>query len=201
MYSFLNKKIISTLLLTLVVIFSIFGVALKSEAAAPTVVSKGTVRNVTTGDLTLTLPRSIAANERIVVAAVIWAPNTASDVVNISTPSGYTQIFQTGTPASGTIDGRIGYFWKRAAGGETSVTITRPTGADTGNDTAFGGQSYRITGAETTGNPWDDAQAYGPTLSSDRTGTYTAVTVSGAERTLLAIQAVQDNVASAVTPT
>jgi len=199
----MNRRI---LLILLMVFCGIFSGGLKiqeAQAAAPTVASRGTGDAVTTGDLTLTLPSSITQDDIIVVAVIYWSPASTSNIDAMSTPAGYTQIAETGTPASGTIDGRIGYFWKRAVGGETTVTITRPTmgggsASDTGNDTCFAGQSYRITGANTTGNPWDGAVFNGPSTST--TVTYSAVTVSAAERTLLAIQAIQDNVATATPP-
>lgn len=176
----------------------------EAQAAAPVIEARGTKNAVTTGNLILTLPSSIAQDDIIVLAVIYWSPASTSNIDAMSTPAGYTQIAETGTPASGTIDGRIGYFWKRAVGGETTVTITRPTmgggsASDTGNDTCFAGQSYRISGANPTGNPWDGAVFNGPLTST--TVTYSAVTVSAAEQTLLAIQAIQDNVATATPPT
>jgi len=168
-----------------------------STPSAPVIASKGTLRAVTTGNLALTLPSSITAND-IIIAVILWAPNTATDVVDIATPTGYSQITQYSTPTSTPIDGKIVWFWKRASGGETTVTITRPTGCDTGSDTCFAGQSYRITGCITTGNPWDAFVSNGPSTST--TVTYLAVTVSGSGRTLFANQAIQDNVATATPP-
>lgn len=101
MDTYLKNKILFSILSFVVIIFSFFGLSLKAEAAAPVVASKGTVNNVTTGNLTLTLPASIAANDIIVVAVVYWSPNSSSNIDPITAPTGYTQISETATPHPG----------------------------------------------------------------------------------------------------
>jgi len=162
--------------------------------AAPYVASKGTASAVTTGASTPTYPASVAANDIIFLLAISHQP-VSIGVIN--TPTDFTEVAQGTYANSGsTNQGRVALFWRRASGSLTgTVSVTR-TG-DTGTDGTFYTQMYRVVGAVTSGTPWDAATTdYGP---GNATVDIPSVTVSGAERTLLAFIAQADN-ASTVDP-
>lgn len=162
--------------------------------AAPYVASKGTASAVTTGASTPTYPASIVANDIIFLLAISHQPVS---IGVIDTPSGFAEVAQgTYQNNSSVNQGRAALFWRRASGSLSgTVSVTR-TG-DTGTDGVFYSQIYRVVGAVTSGDPWDAATTdYGP---GNATVDVPAVTVSGAERTLLAFIAQADN-ASTVDP-
>ena len=162
--------------------------------AAPYVASKGTASAVTTGASTPTYPASVAANDIIFLLAISHQPN---GVGVISTPTDFTEVSQATYQNSGAVDqGRIALFWRRASGSLTGTVSVSRTG-DTGVDGVFFTQMYRVVGAVTSGTPWDAATTdYGP---GNATVDIPSVTVSGAERTLIALIAQADN-ASTVDP-
>jgi hypothetical protein len=166
--------------------------------AAPTLAAQGTVAAVTSGDLTVTLPAH-QANDILIVALAGWVPNTTGDAAAIAAPSGWTEIAQLATPATTPIDGRIAWFWRRAtSSSETNPTFTRPSGWDTGTDTCWAGRAYVVRGCITTGNPWDEAD---PTVVySTANQAFDAVTVSGAERTVIQFLNSQDDQSSGSAP-
>jgi hypothetical protein len=124
--------------------------------AAPTLQAEGALAVATTGDLTTVLPAH-QADDVFVLASGLWAPNS-SDVPLIAAPAGWTELAQLHTGSS--LDGKLTWHWKRAASGaESNPTLVRPTGADTGADTCWGGRAYVIRGCVTSGNPWDEVDA------------------------------------------
>jgi len=143
--------------------------------AAPTLQAEGGLTVVTTGALAPTIPTH-QADDILIVAWGFWGPNSTS-LPDAAVPSGWTQIAQFDAPAA---DGKIGYFYKRAAAAGQTVSIARPSGWDTGTDTAWGGRAYVIRGCIKTGDPWDEAD---PTaVYSTANQPVDALTVSGAER-------------------
>ena len=193
-----QNKMNRRILILLIVFWGIFCGGLKiqeTQAAAPSVISKGTASAGTATSVTPSYPASPQANDIIFILAISHQPN---GIGVIDLPSGFTEAAQGTYQNSSLVDqGRAALFWKRAIGGESgTVTISR-TG-DTGlTDTCFFAQMYLVRGAVTSGDPWDDITArYGP---GNATVTWDAVTVSGSERTLLAPVAQADN-ASTVDP-
>ena len=166
----------------------------EAKAAAPTVVNKGTAASGTSTSVSPAYPSSINANDIVFILAISNQPN---GIGVINTPSGFTQVAQGTYQNSSAVNrGRSALFWKRAAGGESgTVAVTRS--GDSGTDGSYIAQMYRVSGAITSGDPWDAATPrYGP---GNATVTWDAVTVSGSERTLLAFAAQADN-ASTVDP-
>lgn len=162
--------------------------------AAPYVAAKGTASAVTTGASTPTYPAGVAANDIVFLLVISHQPN---GIGVIDTPTSFTQVAQGTYANSGSTDqGRAALFWRRASGSLTgTISVTR-TG-DTGTDGVLYSQLYRVVGAVTSSDPWDAATAdYGP---GNATVDIPSVTVSGAERTLLAFIAQADN-ASTVDP-
>jgi hypothetical protein len=173
--------------------FFIFNFA---QAAAPSVISKGTASAVTSGSITPSYPASPLANDIIFLLVIDHQP-VSIGVIN--TPTGFTEAaqgtYQDSTPAN---QGRVALFWRRAAGGESGTVSVSRTG-DTGPDGTFFGQMYLVRGAITSGNPWDVVTArYGP---GNATVTWDAVNVIDTERTLLAFTAQTDDVPGVSTPT
>lgn len=162
---------------------------------APYVASKGTASAVTTGAATPTYPASVAANDIIFLLVISHQPVS---IGVIDTPTSFTEVAQGTYANSGsTNQGRAALFWRRASGSLTgTISVTR-TG-DTGVDGCFFAQMYRVVGAATSGDPWDAATTdYGP---GNATVDIPSVTVSAAERTLLAFVAQADNAATVDPP-
>jgi hypothetical protein len=148
----------------------------------PTLQAEGTQpANVTTGNLTLTLPTH-QADDILVAIVAIWAPNTAGSLAAIPALTDWTKQGAVNFP--GTPDGEIAFFWRRAtASGTTNPTFTRGASWDTGTDTAYGGRAFVIRGCVTTGDPWDE---FDPTAAlTGANGSVDAVTVSAAKRTVI----------------
>lgn len=164
--------------------------------AAPYVAAKGTASAVTTGASTPTYPAGIAANDIVFLLAISHQPN---GIGVIDTPANFTEVAQATYKDSSAVDGgRAALFWRRASGSLTgTVSVTR-TG-DTGTDGVFFSQLYRVVGAKTSGDPWDAATTdFG---NGNATVDVPSVTVSGAERTLLAFIAQADNASTVDPPT
>ena len=163
--------------------------------AAPVLQTEGaTATGVTTGAPSITIPTH-QANDILVVCAIAWVPNTVGDAAEIPTPSGWALI---GTQVK-TVDGLLAWFWVRAAGAGTTVTLTRGASWDTGTDTCFNGRAYVVRGCITTGNPWDAVASAGPYTTANQV--FAAVTVSGAERMVVQFGNSTDNAAFAMTST
>jgi hypothetical protein len=79
----------------------------------------------------------------------------------IATPSGWTQAYQ-GEFLDSTLAkySRAALFWKRAAGTEDGTTVTVTHNGTTGSGTVFYGQVWRIYNCYTSGNWYDDVQAW-----------------------------------------
>jgi hypothetical protein len=167
--------------------------------AAPNLQAQGaTATGVTTGVPSIAIPTH-QADDILVVTAIIWAPNTTTpDAAQIPTPSGWTLLStQIPQPAASPRNGWLACFWKRATGAGTTVTLTRGTGWDTGNDTCFNGRAYVIRGCIATGDPWDAvAMSIARTIANQACA---AVTVSGAERMVVQFGCSTDNAAFAMT--
>lgn len=167
---------------------------ISSVGIAPDITNPGGigVTAVTSGDLTLDLPAIYVPDDVFVASVVLWAPNSAGAISDIPTPSGWTEIAQIQNGD----DGRIAWFWRRVTGDwqgptETAPTFTRPADWDTGTDTCFAGRIWRITGARTTGTPWDEAD---PTVAYNTADQpFDAVTVSGQNRLVVQFGAAQSN--------
>ena len=166
--------------------------------AAPTLQAEGaTATGVTTGVPSITIPTH-QADDILLVCSIFWGPNTANDAAQIPTPSGWTLLgTQTGQPAAADRDGWLACFWRRATGAGHTVTMARGASWDTGNDTCFNGRAYVIRGCRTVGDPWDDETSSGPHTAANQA--FPAVTVSGAERTVIIFGLSTDNAAFAMT--
>lgn len=152
--------------------------------AAPVVESKGTAAAVASGTTVApTLPGSVAANDVLFLLANSYTGAGANNTT-FTDPGGWTRVTATAyTNQFFANNGMVGLWWLRATGGE-SGTVTLVRGGTTTE--VFQAQVYRVSGAETTGNPWDQvvvnaASGGGANLS------WPAVTVLGAQRTLLAV--------------
>jgi hypothetical protein len=157
--------------------------------AAPTLFAEGASTANTSGNLTPTMP-SHQADDILILCVTFWGPNTAGDAAVVPTPSGWTEIANVATPAS-PIDGRIAYFWKRAASGSETVTVTRGASWDTGTDTNFSCRVYCIRGCITIGDPWDEADI--TVIYNTANQAFDAVTVSGSERMVVQFCNAQDD--------
>ena len=159
--------------------------------AAPTLQASGTIANVTSGNLTVTLPTH-QANDILIVVVSGWVPNTTTGTNVMAAPAGGWVKLLSDSLINTTIDGEWAIFWLRAsAAGTTNPVFTRPTSWDTGTDTAWGGRAYVIRGCETVGNPWDAAVK--SALHSTANQALPAVTVSGSERTVIHFLAKADD--------
>lgn len=178
-------------------------------AAAPVPVSKGTVSEanlLTSGTTSATpsYPADVAANDIVFILVGTHGATTLNDAVYVA-PAGFEIAAQaTKRTSTGTVRGRVALMWQRAAGGESgTVTVETTQTCGTANNCALHTQMYRITGAVTTGDPWDDIQTTDETAGAPGSATLTwlEVTVSGTERTLLAFVSQGDETPGAGTPT
>lgn len=102
-----------------------------------------------------------------------------------SDPSGWTRITATAyVNQFFSNNGMVGLWWKRAAGTEGGTTVSVVRGGTTTE--VFQGQVYRVSGAETVGNPWDDVQVNN-TAGGTVTVGWLSTTVLAPERTMLAL--------------
>lgn len=162
--------------------------------SAPILQAQGAIANVTTGNLAITLP-TYQADDIVVLTSVGWVPNTLTGTNTMSLASPWTKYSPDITLiTSSLIDGEWAFFWARATSGSslgTTVTITRPTSWDTGNDTAWGGRAYVIRGCSTTGNPYDQLTATALVATANQA--FPAITVSGKERLPIVFYCSSDN--------
>lgn len=162
--------------------------------ASPVLQLQGVVAAVTTGDLTVTIPAGEQADDILVITTVAWVVNTASGANTIAAPSGWTKFTPNVTTITATlIDAEYSFFWRRAAGSDADPVFVRPTGWDTGNDTAWAGRCYVIRGATTTGSPWDAIT--NTAVSAAANPAFPAITVSGNERMAIVFAVKTDNTA------
>ena len=159
---------------------------------------QGTVLGaVTTGNLTVNLPAYIA-NDIVVITTVGYVPNGLSTNVNTQTlASPWTKYSPDVVVLDGSnrIDSEHAFWWARATSVNSlgaSVSITRPTGWDTGTDTVWAGRAYVIRGCRTTGDPFDALVATAPSAAANPT--LPAVTVNGNDRLVIAFYVASDNV-------
>jgi hypothetical protein len=152
--------------------------------AAPVFQAQGAAVGNTTGDLTVGLPAH-QADDILILVVSLWAPNTASAVDTIPTPSGWTQAGQTSFPA--TADGRFGVFWRRATSGSTTDPVISRSGLnwDTGADTNLSGRAYAIRGCKTSGNFWEDVNFSATHTAAN--GNFPAIDVLGSQRMVLLV--------------
>lgn len=151
--------------------------------AAPTLQASGTVANVTSGNLTVTLPTH-QANDILIVVVSGWVPNTTAGTNLMTAPAGGWVKLLSDSLINTQIDGEWAIFWLRATAPDTTnPAFTRPASWDTGTDSAWGGRAYVIRGCAVTGNPWDAAAK--SALHSTANQAFPAVTVSGSERTVI----------------
>lgn len=159
--------------------------------AAPGAPTKGTAAASTTTSVAPTYPASIAANDIVLLVVESYQPSSPGAV---STPAGWTLL---GNSPLITGSHQAYVFWRRATGALSgTVTVTR-TGT-TGNSTVFYAQMYRITGCETSGNPFDGYMS--DLYSAGTTPAYPAQPAIGEERRLVALWCNANNVLG-TTPT
>ena len=162
-------------------------------SAAPTLTAEGASNANTSGTLTVTLPAH-AAND-ILILSMSYLGKNSIDPGQIPTPSGWTLInsqIPYANSAPPEPDAWSALFWLRAtSSSETNPVCSRGTAWDTGPDTCFGGRAYTISGALTSGTPWDDAQSAGPYDTANQA--VAAVTVSGDNRLVIHFYNSEDN--------
>ena len=149
---------------------------------------------VTTGNLTVNFP-AYAADDIVVITTVGYVPNTTTGTNTQTLASPWTKYTPNVTTITGgIIDNEFAFWWARATSVSslgTSVTITRPTSWDTGNDTVWAGRAYVIRGCVTTGNPFD--QLVASAISTASNPPLPAVNVSGAARLVISFYVASDN--------
>lgn len=148
----------------------------------------GTPSNGTGASLSITLPATINANDLIMMWAV--EERAAGGSSSFGWPTGFAEIIGAQLLTSGgthTGYGAIGY--KRADGTEdgASVSITRAAG---GAGTVFYGSTFLLTGAITSGLPYEVAGggATGPVENSPNastTGDFPSITIVDANAMIL----------------
>src|SRR6188768_2164160 len=104
--------------------------------ARPSIVGFGALTSNESGNLSPAIPTH-QTDDILVVRAVYYGPNTAGDALDIPTPSTWTLAHSQG----GGSDVRHAWFWKRATGAGTTVSLTRGVSWDTGNDTIYAARS------------------------------------------------------------
>lgn len=150
--------------------------------AAPTLQAEGGLSVTTSSSNSPTIPTH-QADDILVLAMGIWFPNNVTFTQGGPTDSGTWSLLGSVTVNDGIFDdGIITYWWKRATGAGTTVTVTHD--GDSGADTAFGCRVYVIRGCITSGDPFDEAVVSLARTTANQS--CAGLTVSGAER--LAIQ-------------
>lgn len=164
---------------------------------APTLQAQGNIAAVTTGNLAITLP-AYAANDIVVITTMGWVPNTTTGTNTQSLASPWTKNSPNVTTITGgIIDAEYACWWARATSASslgTTVTITRPTSWDTGNDTCWAGRAYVIRGCVETGNPFDEFAS--TAISTAANPALPAITVNGGNRLAIVFMAKADNTAT-----
>lgn len=160
--------------------------------AAPTLLTEGTLNNITTGNNAPTIPTH-QADDILVVVYAIWAPASLNWANNVATPASWAVLStKKNTGPTGGFTGEWGAFWIRATGAGTTVSLTRPTNCTTGTATSWGARAYVIRGCHATGDPWDQATS-SPGIVTTANVSLPALTVSGSERLALHVCDVADN--------
>lgn len=126
--------------------------------------AQGTLAANTNGNLSITLP-AYAANDIVILIASYYGPNSAVTVGYPSLASPWSNIlstddygYQVDYLGTGRLVGGFSIWWAMATSTSslgTSVSITRPTGWDTGTDTCWIGRAYVIRGCITSGIPYE----------------------------------------------
>lgn len=164
--------------------------------AVPVLQTQGTVAAVTTGNLVITLPAYLA-NDIVVVTSVGFVPNTTTGTNTQSLDSLWTKNSPNATVITGgIIDEEHACWWARATSNSSlgsTVTITRPTGWDTGTDGVWAGRAYVIRGAVASGNPFDEFSQ--TALTNIANPVLPAITVSGGNRLAIVFMTKADNTA------
>lgn len=164
--------------------------------AAPVLQTQGTVAAVTTGNLVITLPAYLA-NDIVVITSVGFIPNTTTGTNTQSLASPWTKNSPNATVITGgIIDEEHACWWARATSNSSlgsTVTITRPTGWDTGTDGVWAGRAYIVRGCLTSGNPFDEFSQ--TSLTNIANPVLPAITVSGGNRLAIVFMTKADNTA------
>jgi hypothetical protein len=149
--------------------------------AAPTFQAQSGVNAGTTGATSPSVIGISIADDIIICAVMIWAPNTAGTMADIPDPTNVAGWARIGSSISLGEDGKIAWFWKRNATETTNPQFARGAGWDTGTDTCYASVGFIIRGCDTTANPpWDEADA--TTAYTTANQAVDAVTVSDTER-------------------
>ena len=132
----------------------------------------------------------------LVVSMAYWGPNSTAVLTSApAAPAGWTLLTSSVININ---DGVIAYYWRRTtANDETGPTFSRPSGWDTGTDTCWATHGYVIRGCTPNGDPWDAFAL--SSLYASANQAVPAVTVSGAERTVLQFLVKTDDFATAPT--
>ncbi len=136
--------------------------------AVPTVVGVGTVDSAT--PWAPTIAGTVLADD-IIILVVEQIGNEAATVA-----TGFAHV--TGSPNNIDTTTRLNVLWKRAVGGETSVTVTGPV------DHAVT-RTITIRGCKTTGNPWTGTPATSQDTAVNATATWPAFTTTVADSLIL----------------
>lgn len=163
---------------------------------SPFIQAEGAIAAVTTGNLDITLP-TYAANDIVIINTVGWVPNTTTGQSAQSLSSPWTKLFEGLYIDLLTTDGEIALWWARATSNSslgTTVTITRPTNWDTGNDTCWAGRAYVIRGCITQANPYDDFNYI------NTVGGFPEIIVNGGDRLVVQFFASPDNLSAGAAP-
>ncbi len=148
-----------------------------SPSTAPAFGSAGAAAAALAATVNVPYPTGTAANDLLVLLVL------TKDTVDINTPSGFSD---GGARNQGSL--RAEWFWKRATGSESgTLTVTKASGAN-----LLFGRMYRFTGVTTSGTPYEAAAATGGTTS---TLTPVDVTTLGANRRVVALTALEDDLA------
>jgi hypothetical protein len=171
----------------------------------PVLQAQGAIAAVTTGNLSISLP-SYGADDIVVITSVGWVPNSTGSYGYMELPSPWVKdTFEQSVIEflNGTIDAEYAVWWARATSTsslETSVTITRPTGWDTGPDTCWAGRAYVIRGCIKDGNPYDDFKSTS-TFFSGGTLTMPGLEVYLGDRLVIQFFCSSDNLSAGNAPT
>lgn len=154
----------------------------------------GTTSSGSVGPVSPTLPASVAANDILVLAACPHAAGTTSPPTAITWPSLFVQGGLLALKdATGAQTGCFGWAWARAAGGETGTRSISYNG--TGDSCTS--QAFKIPGAVTSGDPWEDLQSNNPNYTTAVTWPSATMTLSSGGLSFL-LWGVADNLTSTV---
>jgi hypothetical protein len=152
----------------------------------PTVLA-GTLAASTDASSPYTVTPTLPAHQAGDILVVCAAKNDAATLT--CGTSGWAAV--TGAAAQSNANFSSAWFWKRAASGaETNPTVT--SSSTGGTNAGIYATAFRIRGAATSGEPFEDATLNGsPTSSTTPAGS--TVTTTGADRLVLAVAQVDDD--------